>query len=162
MTRSILGVKAPQTESLAVLSVKAVSANAGTHLNAEQLRARLRQKRSPAYVATLTKLDAGDHVHSAASTQALMDAIQQEFPDIHIDYLPRGVVAKCHLGEPYEVHTLDCAGNIVQHYKVGQPLPSTLERARSLARGGQYAFIEVYVERLIAISESGQTAIIEL
>lgn len=162
MARSILGVKPPQTESPATLKVDTVSAGARSRLDPAQWRVRLRQKRSTSYVDAMTKLDAGGHVHHAASTQALIDAIRQAFPDVHIDYQPIGIVAKCYLGAPYEVHTLDCVGGIIQHYKVGEALPDALGRARSLARGGQYAFIEVYTDKLVAVSDSGQAAILEL
>jgi len=109
----------------------------------------------------MTRLDAGGHVHSTAATEALLAAIRQEFPDVQIDALALGIVAKCYLGAPYEVHTLECSGSIIQHYKTGVPLPQGMERARSLARNAHYAFIEVYTDKLIAVSASGQTAIIE-
>ena len=131
-------------------------------LNGAALQARLRQKRSSAYVQAVTQLDAGGHVHSPAATQALIDAIRNELPDVSIDALPFGIVSRCYLGAPYEVHTLDCSGSIIQHYKTHESLPATLERARSLAQHPAYAFIEVYGSRLIAVSSSGQTALIDL
>lgn len=110
----------------------------------------------------VTRLDAGGHVHSPAATQALMDAIRQELPDVQVDALPHGIVARCYLGAPYEVHTLDCTGSIIEHYKTFEALPALLEKARSLALHPNYAFIEVYASRLIAVSSSGQTALIDI
>lgn len=101
------------------------------------------------------------HVHSIQSAQALQKAIQQELPDVTVDALPLGIVSKCYLGAPYEVHTLDCSGSIIQHYKVGEGLPHLMERARTLAMHPIYAFVEVYSTKLIAVSASGQTAVIE-
>ena len=43
-----------------------------------------------------------------------------------------------------------------------EALPSLMERARSLAQHPGYAFIEVYSTRLITVSASGQTAIIDI
>lgn len=163
MARSILGV-APAGASLD-LSTATRSGQAGTsgaQLSAAQLQARLRQKRSTAYIEAMTRLDAGGHIHSPAAAQAFQEAIRREMPDVSIDSLPHGIVARCHLGPPYEVHTLDCSGQIVQHYKNHQALPPALERARSLALHPGYAFIEVYAQRLVAVSASGQTALIDL
>ncbi|WP_027014489.1 hypothetical protein [Comamonas composti] len=158
MARSILGLK-PTTETLApALSRSTVS----TALSGPALQARLRQKRSSAYVQAMTQLDAGGHVHSPVTTQALVEAIRNELPEVDIESLPLGIVSRCYLGAPYEVHTLDCSGSIIQHYKTHQGLPALLERARGLALHPGYAFIEVYSTRLIAVGESGQTALIDL
>jgi hypothetical protein len=161
MARSILGVKPPQADVSAGVRIDGPPLGTRGRLGGIELQARLRQKRSSAYVEAMTRLDAGGHVHSAATTQALIDAIRAELPDVQIDALPLGIISKCYLGVPYEVHTLNCTGNIIQHYKSGEPLTQGMERARSLARSGHYAFIEVYTDKLIAVSLSGQTAIIE-
>ena len=60
------------------------------------------------------------------------------------------------------MHTLDYAGQIIQHYKKGATLPKGMEAARSLARQPHYSFIEVYTDKLITVTQSGQTAIIDL
>jgi len=156
MARLILGTKPIQTTV-----VNPVHIFAGNRLSPQSLQARLRQKRSARYIDAMTQLDAGGHVHSTAANQALQDAIQQELPDVTVDALPLGVVSKCYLGAPYEVHTLDCTGGIVKHFKCGETLSPLMERARSLANHPTYAFIEVYSTKLIAVSASGQTAIIE-
>ncbi len=156
MARSLLGIR-----PAAALPTRTQSASS-PKLAEVPLEARLRKKRSAAYIQAVTQLDAGGHVHSLASVQALIDAIRQELPDVQIDALPLGIVSRCYLGAPYQVHTLDCTGSIIQHYKTFESLPSLLERARSVALHPGYAFIEVYANRLIAVSESGQTAFIDL
>ena len=70
--------------------------------------------------------------------------------------------AKRYLGKPYEVHTLDMGGQIVEHYKSGQPLPGELEKARSLALRGGYDFIEVYVGSCRCISANGAVSVVSL
>ena len=155
MARSLLGIQ-PKTTT-PTLENSQVATQTLTGL---ALQARLRQKRSAAYIEAITKLDTGGHVHSPAATQALVDAIRNELPNISVDALPVGIVSRCYLGSPYEVHTLDCTGNIIQHFKTHESLPSFLERARSLALHKSYAFIEVYTTRLIAVGHNGQTALI--
>ncbi|MDH1426909.1 hypothetical protein N5J23_00940 [Comamonas aquatica] len=157
MVRSLLGAQ-PSTSTPTL----ATSARVTATLSGAALQARLRLKRSSAYIQAVTRLDAGGHVHSPAATQALIDAIRQELPDVSVDALPHGIVARCYLGAPFEVHTLNCSGQIIQHYKTHESLPALLERARSLALHPGYAFIEVYASRLIAVSASGQTAIIDV
>jgi hypothetical protein len=164
MARSILGFK-PTTQTLSATATPGAQTRPGVALSGAALQARLRQKRSSAYVEAMARLDAGGHVHSQAATQALVDAIRSELPELAAvseEVLPQGIVSRCHLGVPYEVHSLDCTGRIIEHYKFHQPLPGALERARSLALHPGYAFIEVYSNRLIAVSASGQTAIIDL
>ncbi|MDR2327453.1 MAG: hypothetical protein LBE51_18885 [Acidovorax sp.] len=159
MARSLLGIRSATPQTSSELST---TSSPRSQLHGAALQARLRQKRSAAYVQAVTQLDAGGHVHSPAATQALIDAIRQELPEVSVDALPFGIVSRCYLGAPYEVHTLDCSGSIIQHYKTHESLPASLERARSLALHPGYAFIEVYGSRLIAVSASGQTALIDL
>ncbi len=159
--RSILGSKPADAALAAPRSNPGISS---TSLIGAALTARLRQKRSAAYVGAMTRLDAGAHLqeaHAATATQSLLDAIRNELPDVAIEALPIGIVAKCYLGTPFEVHSLSCAGNIIQHYKAGEALPHLMERARTLAQHPEYAFIEVYPTRLITVTASGQTAIID-
>lgn len=121
----------------------------------------LARKRSEKYMDAISRLDAGGHVHNQHKTDALLAIIQEELPEIEIDMGPLGIIAKCYLGEPYEVHTLDVTGNIIEHYKKHQALPGSFERARSLAAKGQYAFIEVYHNALRAVSDDGTVATIK-
>jgi hypothetical protein len=159
MARSLLGTTKVEAPGLSTLS-SAAPRTSGPRLTGAALQARLRQKRSAAYMVAAGQLDAGGHVHGASASQAIADAVRREFPDVEIDSLPLGIVARCHLGAPYEVHSLDCTGSIIRHFKKGEPLPQDMERARSLAYANQYAFIEVYRDKLIAVSASGQAAII--
>lgn len=158
MARSILGVKPSPAPANSI----APRSSAGPRLTAAALDVRLRQRRSPTYVAALTKLDAGVHLDGKAATEALVAAIREELGDVEVESLPHGIVARCYLGPPHEVHTLDCSGAIIRHYKTYESLPFELERARALALHPEYAFIEVYSRRLIAVAASGQTAVIDL
>lgn len=155
MARSILGTSpVPQTLSRPLNP-------ATSNLSHQAVQARLRQKRSKSYLDAVTQLDAGGHLCGTQSVEALLEAIRQELPDIAVDALPVGIVSKCYLGPPYEVHTLDLSGGIIRHYKVGEGLPALMERARTLAVHPIYAFIEVYSTKLIAVSANGKTAVIE-
>ncbi len=109
----------------------------------------------------MAKLDAGGHTHNRQAVDALVRAIAEEFPDVTIDQQPVGIVAKCYLGTPYEVHTLDRTGNIIQHYKSFESLPPLLARGRALAAHAQYAFVEVYTDKVIAVTANGDTSIVK-
>lgn len=122
----------------------------------------LRRPRSQQYRKALARLDAGNHLHDPAAYQAFQQAIREEFPGIGLDDFPLlGIVARCNLGNPFEVHTLDLSGQIITHFKKRESLPPLLERARSLAQHPAYAFVEVYTDRLVAVSSDGETAVIQ-
>lgn len=104
----------------------------------------LNRKRSERYLKTMTTLDAGSHVSTAENAKCIIDAIHAELPEITVDEFPIGIVSRCYLGSPYEVHTLDLAGGIIEHYEVYKVLPSDLEKARSLSLHPQYVLVEVY------------------
>lgn len=158
MARQIFNTRPAATQSPLALGA---APRAATLSSAADIKARLRQKRSAAYLQALKALDAGGHVHNRQAGETLLATIRQELPDISVESLPAGVVAKCFLGEPYEVHTLDCSGLIAHHFKRGEAMPAMLERARQLAASGQYACIEVYPRMLICVGHGGQTAVIE-
>lgn len=120
----------------------------------------LRKPRSKAYMDALHKLDAGGHVHNQNKVNAIIDAIRQEFPEVEISGILLGYVSICYLGKPYEVHTLDMTGQIIEHYKVGQMLPNGLEKARGIALRGGYDFIEVYVDCCRCVSSNGAVSVI--
>lgn len=120
----------------------------------------LRKTRSQAYMDALHKLDAGGHVHNQHKVNEIIDAIHNEFPELDISGVLLGFVSICYLGKPYEVHTLDMTGEIIEHYKAGQILPGGLEKARSIALHGGYDFIEVYVDCCRAISTNGVVSVI--
>ncbi len=85
MARSLLGI-----QPASALPTRTQTAPA-RQLAGAPLEARLRKKRSAAYIQAVTRLDAGGHVHSSASVQALIEAIRQELPDVQIDALPLGI-----------------------------------------------------------------------
>lgn len=120
----------------------------------------LRKPRSKAYMEAMHKLDAGGHVHNQNVVDDIVNTIKQEFPEVELSGILLGYVAICYLGKPYEVHTLDMTGNIIEHYKAGETLPGGMEKARSLAMRGGYDFIEVYVDCCRAISSNGSVSVI--
>lgn len=120
----------------------------------------LRKPRSKSYMDALHKLDAGGHTHNQNKVNEIIDAIRNEFPEIEISGILLGFVSICYLGEPYEVHTLDVTGGIIEHYKTGQTLPDGLEKARGIAMRGGYDFIEVYIDCCRAVSPNGTVSVI--
>jgi hypothetical protein len=120
----------------------------------------LRKSRSKGYMNAVRKLDAGGHTHNQDKVKEIIDQIRSEFPEVEISGILLGYVSKCYLGDPYEVHTLDITGNIIEHYKKGKSLPNGLEKARSIAIRGGYDFIEVYVDCCRAISNDGTVSLI--
>lgn len=120
----------------------------------------LRKPRSKEYMDALHKLDAGGHVHNQHKVDEIINTIRNEFPEVEISGVLLGFVSVCYLGKPYEVHTLDLSGQIIEHYKSGQPLPGGLEKARSIALRGGYDFIEVYVDCCRCISSTGAVSVI--
>jgi hypothetical protein len=156
MPRSILGT---ETRSPA-LTVGASPASAKTHLSPAQVAQRLRQKRSSAYLQRMQRLDAGTHQRDVAGLQELLDAIAAEFPELGIDDRPIGVVSRCLLGPPYEVHICDLAGGIIEHFQRSHAMPPLFERARSIAVHGAYAFIEIYVSTIRAVAADGSVSVL--
>ena len=120
----------------------------------------LRKPRSKEYMDALHKLDAGGHVHNKNKVDEIINAIRNEFPEVEISGILLGYVSKCYLGKPYEVHTLDLSGQIIEHYKGGQALPNGLEKARSIAIRGGYDFIEVYIDCCRCVSSTGAVSVI--
>lgn len=93
-----------------------------------------------------------------SQVNALLDVIREELPEIEIDMGPIGIVSRCYLGAPYEVHMLDVTGSIIEHFEVYRAMPDGLEKARRLALNGNYAFIEVYHHEMRAVAENGTVA----
>lgn len=124
------------------------------------LERRLRQKRSTSYIQAVKQLDIGGHTMNRQAFDSFVDAIRNEFPEIPFENHPVGIVAKCYLGAPYEVHTLDITGSIIMHYKMSESLPPLMERARSIAMHGGYEFIEVYVDSLRAVKVDGSVSVV--
>ncbi|SHF40048.1 hypothetical protein SAMN05444392_1215 [Seinonella peptonophila] len=124
-------------------------------------QARLRQNRSSAYVELCTGLDTGEKVLSEAKMSEILAGVDQEFADVEKQSLPIGIVSACYLGHPFEVHTLDLREEIIMHYKVSEPLPGGLERARTLALHPSYAFVEVYPDCLRVVDKEGEVSVIQ-
>lgn len=121
----------------------------------------LRKSRSKEYMDAIHQLDAGGHVHNKKEVNEIINTIKSEFPDVDINGILLGFVAKCYLGAPYEAHTLDLVGEIIEHYKRGETLPGGLDKAKSIALHGGYDFIEVYTDRCRAISSNGSVSVIK-
>ncbi len=120
----------------------------------------LRKPRSEEYVKAVSRLDAGGHVCNKQQVDEIINTIQAELPEVELSDILIGYVSKCSLGKPYEVHTLDFSGQIIEHYKAGQTLPSGMEKARGIAMYGSYEFIEVYVDCCRAVSANGTVSVI--
>ena len=108
-------------------------------------------RRSPRFAAAIKRLDVGDL--QATDLSAVMEAIAEEYPIGTAQ--PRGLVAECFLGRPFEVHILDLIGGIIEHFELGRPMPHPFERARALARHPAYDVIEVYDETLVCVRSDG-------
>ncbi|MFM9319783.1 hypothetical protein [Streptococcus sp. ST16] len=121
----------------------------------------LRKSRSKEYMDAIHQLDAGGHVHNKKEVNEIINTIKLEFPDVGINGILLGFVAKCYLGAPYEAHTLDLVGEIIEHYKRGETLPGGLDKAKSIALHGGYDFIEVYTDCCRAISSNGSVSVIK-
>lgn len=121
----------------------------------------LRKSRSKEYMDAIHQLDAGGHVHNEKEVNEIINTIKSEFPDVDINGILLGFVAKCYLGAPYEAHILDLVGEIIEHYKRGETLPGGLDKAKSIALHGGYDFIEVYTDCCRAISSNGSVSVIK-
>ena len=120
----------------------------------------LRQRRSKEYMEAMHSLDAGGHVHNQRKVNEIIDTIRSEFPEVELSGILLGYVSICYLGKPYEVHTLDMTGQIIEHYKAGQALPGGMEKARGIALRGGYEFMEVYVDCCRCVSANGSVSVI--
>ncbi len=112
---------------------------------------RKQKKRSKQYIDLIKGLDA-QSLTETTGMQKLLSAIHEEFGTADVASLPLGIVGKCFLGHPHEVHILDFAAtHIIKHYKIGEAMPGEFEKARSLAIHNAYLFVEVYTDKLILI-----------
>lgn len=162
MPRPMLRQPQTQTQTGSILSATQQQTNKqqAAQMDKMMLDRLLRKPRSKEYMEAMHKLDAGGHVHNEHKVSEIIDAIRNEFPEVEISGILLGFVSICYLGKPYEVHTLDITGKIIEHYKAGQPLPGGLEKARAIAIHGGYDFIEVYVDCCRCISPNGSVSVI--
>lgn len=164
MPKPMLKRSVQQTQTNNVLSVTGNQKqnNQNQQMNKMKIDKLLRQKRSKEYMDALHKLDVGGHVHNQNKVDEITNAIKREFPEVEISGILLGYVSICYLGKPYEVHTLDIAGGIIEHYKSGETLPNGMEKARGIALHGGYEFIEVYVDCCRAVSSNGTVSVISI
>lgn len=151
-----------QTQTNSILSATSNQAQKQQTQQMDQMKfdRMLRHPRSKAYMDALHKLDAGGHTHNQNKVNEIIEAIRQELPEVVLGGVLLGYVSLCYLGRPYEVHTLDITGGIIEHYESGHTLPNGLEKARGIAMRGGYDFIEVYVDRCCAVSSTGAVSVI--
>ncbi|GAA0742246.1 hypothetical protein [Clostridium oceanicum] len=135
--------------------------NAKIRMDKTLLEKRLRNKRSNEYMEAIKRLDVGGCEQCKKQFDECVEEIKNEFKDIPQANLFVGLVAKCYLGEPYEVHTLDMTGNIINHYKTSESMEPLFERARSLALHGNYEYIEVYTDCLCAVKRDGSVSMVK-
>lgn len=113
------------------------------------------EPRSRAYLDSLARLDAGTEL-TPADLRQIVDGIRQEFAQ-RWAALPVGLVSRCYLGHPFEVHTLTPDGGFLEHYRLSQPMPGPLESARKHSLSGLYLSVEVYENRLVCVRADGTT-----
>lgn len=133
-----------------------------SHAAKLKLDAILRQPRSKDYMESVHQLDAGGHVHNQELVKKIIETIKNEYQDIdpfELDIF-LGIVSVCGLGVPYEVHTLNFCGEIIEHYKSGRTLPGDMEKARTIAMYGGYSFVEVYTDCCRAVAADGSVSVI--
>ena len=159
MPRPILGEKTLQENKLELNTETVV--NTKFSMDKAVLEKRLRSKRSNEYMKAMKKLDIGGCEQCKKQFDDCVEAIRNEFKDMPENNLLIGLVAKCYLGDPYDVHTIDMSGDILVHYKTSQSIPALIERARSLALHGEYEYIEVYIDYLCAIKGDGSVSIVK-
>jgi len=115
----------------------------------------LLKKRSGKYLDLIAGLDAKTLTDTKGMDE-LINAIQEEFGTAELSSLPLGIVSKCFLGHPYEVHTIDLSGSqIIKHYKINETMGADFEKARTVAKHNAYSLVEVYKDKIILIREDG-------
>jgi hypothetical protein len=129
-------------------------------LREPQLGKRLREKRSLTYVETFGRIDVAGYQSNKDALDSLLRTISNEFPELSIDQLPLGIVSKCYLGTPFEVHICDFNGEIIEHFETHRPMAAPFEPARCLALHPSYAFIEVFNDTLRAVCVDGAVSVI--
>jgi hypothetical protein len=149
-----------RTDSVLSLTQSQESKQEANRLDMMKLDRLLRKSRSKTYMNAVQQLDAGGHTRNSQQTKEIIDAIRLEFPEVELSGVFLGIVSRCYLGENYEVHSLDIAGDIIEHFRLGQTLNGGMEKARAIAIHGGYEFIEVYVDCCRAVSSNGNVSVI--
>ena len=122
---------------------------------------RVREARSIEYVTAMSDLDSGGHVEKRGHFDSLVSKIRSELSEVPSNQLPIGIVARCYLGVPYEVHIVDIGlSQIIKHFCRGEPMDPVFERARSLAQHSAYEFVEVYRDHLVAVKGDGSVSVV--
>lgn len=136
----------------------------------------LRKKRPQAYMDLIKNLDIEGEKISEERLNDIIEQMKCSVPDIVLDDSFYGVLGKCHLERDYDVHTLSkkvifgidekthqlgYGRMILKHFHSTENLPDGLEKGRSLAANSNYAFVEVYSDKLIAIQNDGTVSIIK-
>ena len=131
-------------------------------IDIEEYNFMLRKKRSPKYVEDFSSLDIEGLENDQAKIKELIAEIHKELPELKLyeASILLGIISKCYLGYPYEVHILDIGQNIIEHYKINEKLPEGMEKARNLAMNQAYKFIEVYSDCCRAVSRNGQVSVV--
>lgn len=131
-------------------------------IDMEEYNFMLRKKRNPEYVKMLSSLDLKGLEDNQPKVNEIINEIHKELPEVKLyeASVLLGIISKCYLGYPYEVHILDMAQNIVEHYKINEKLPAGMEKARNLALNQGYKFIEVYNDCCRAVSRNGQVSVV--
>ena len=162
MPKIMLKTPATKTESSNALSFSKPVEKTKVTVDTLTLQRILRKKRSQKYMEAMRSLDAGGHVHNQEKVNELINIIKEEFPEVELinSGMFLGILAKCYLGIPYEVHTLSFSFSIIEHYKKGQTLPDGMEKARAMAARGVYEYIEVYTDYCCAVSSDGTVSMI--
>lgn len=163
MPRPLLKPAKTQAQTDSILSLTHNRAETQESIKADKMKLDrlLRRQRSKAYMDAIKQLDAGGHTQNSQLEKEIIDQIRNEFPEIDLAGILLGIVSKCYLGEDYEVHSLDINGNIIKHFRQGQTLDCGMEKARSIAIHGGYAFIEVYDDCCRAVSPNGSVSVIK-
>lgn len=113
------------------------------------------KKRSEGYMNMIKNLDT-DMLSETRGKEEFMKKLHEEFGTADIVQLPIGILSKCFLGHPHDVHTLDLSNNmILKHYVIGEALPPDFEKARNPALHNAYAFVEVYKDKFLLIHMDG-------
>ncbi len=158
MPKPMLHQSQAQTEN--ILRATAAPKQDTSQMDKLKLDRLLRKPRSKAYMDAIRRLDSGGKVHNQNKVDDIIGAIRAEFPELELSGILLGYVAVCYLGKPYEVHTLDITGEIIQHFQTGETLPGGLEKARGIAMHGNYEFIEVYSDCCRCVSSTGMVSVV--